>query len=150
MGEDMTADGFCSEKRRPVGGVAGSAGPWLRPAVALLVFVFAAACQNADILSTQQGGALVHKTKLGMSVDDVVRDLGQPHKRETYEATEFLFYNTNWTLADAAAQRSPIAVVHGKVVGLGKSYYDTFIKARTTWTSDVSVAQPAWAATVNP
>jgi SmpA/OmlA family protein len=117
----------------------GSIGRRLRPVVAVLLLALTAAC-GTEILSAQQGGALVHQTQLGMSREEVVSRLGAPHRSETYETTEFLFYNTNWALATAAEQRSPIAIAHDKVIGLGKAYYDTYVKAHSPWAGTVSPA----------
>jgi hypothetical protein len=104
----------------------------------------AVACQGSEILSPQQGGILINKTTAGMTKDEIIGQLGLPHKQETYGATEFLFYNTNWVMADAATQRSPVVIVRGKVVGFGKGYYETFLKAQNDWKSDISVGQPEW------
>jgi hypothetical protein len=123
---------------------------WWRQMLALLALVLAAACQGPEILSPQQGGALVHKTKVGMSKDEIVGQLGRPHKEETYGATEFLFYNANWIMADAALQRSPVVIVSGKVVAFGKSYYDAFIKSQNNWEGEVGVTQSEWYTTVKP
>ncbi len=139
----MTA-GRVGARRRLGGGAAGSASRWWRCAVALLVLAHAPGCQSIEILSAQQGGALVHNTKVGMSREEVVSQLGEPHKREVIQNTEFLFYNTNWAMAQSAEQRSPIAIAQNKVVGLGKPYYEAFVKSQLSspWTGDVSREQP--------
>ena len=103
-----------------------------------------AACE--PILSPQQGGILINKTQLAMSRRDIVEQLGQPHKQETQGTTEFLFYSTNWMAADAASQRSLVAIRDGKVVGFGKSYYETFVKAQSSkdsWKGEVSSGKEA-------
>jgi hypothetical protein len=121
-----------------------------RQVLVLLALVLATACQGPEILSPQQGGALVHKTKVGMSKDEIIGQLGVPHKQETYGATEFLFYNANWVMADAAVQRSPVVIVRGKVIGFGKPYYDAFINSQSNWNSEVGVTQSEWSTTVKP
>jgi hypothetical protein len=138
----MAGNGELSNRRCLARGTPGPAGRWWHSGIALLAFVLATACQSPQILSTQQSGALISKTKLGMSRDEVVGQLGPPHKRETYEATEFLFYNTNWAMADAAAQQSPVAIVEGKVVGLGTSFYKAFVKSHGVWTGGEGVVEP--------
>lgn len=85
-----------------------------------------------------------------MSKEEVIGQLGQPHKQEIYGATEFLFYNTNWVMADAATQRSPVVIVRGKVVGFGKAYYEAFVKSQNGWDGDVVVGQPEWTVAVKP
>ena len=109
----------------------------------VLLALAVAACQSPQVLSTQQGGALIYKTKLGMSREEVLKQLGPPHKRETYEATEFLFYNTSWAMADAAAQQSPVAIEGDRVVGLGKPYYREFVKSHGVWMGGDSITQVA-------
>ena len=123
---------------------------WCLRIIALLGLVLATACQGPEILSPQQGGVLINKTKAGMSKDEIIGQLGQPHKQETYGATEFLFYNTNWIMADAATQRSPVVVVRGIVIGFGKPYYDAFIKSQANWNVEVGTAGSDWSATINP
>ena len=97
-----------------------------------------------------QGGYLVHKARPGMSKDELIGQLGEPHKREIYDATEFLFYNTNWATVSAAGERSPVALVRGRVVGFGQSYYDSYIKARGRWDGVVASSQHEWDATIRP
>ena len=109
---------------------------WFLQMVALIVVALAAAaCESVglDVLSPQQGAILVNKIQIGMNREEVTDQLGKPQKQETHEATEFLFYTTNWIMADAALQRSPIAIRDGKVVGLGKAYLETFTNRGATW-----------------
>ena len=108
----------------------------------------AVACGGPEILSPQQGGILINKTSAGMTKDEIVAQLGQPHKQEIYGATEFLFYNTNWVMADAASQRSPVVIVRGKVVGFGKGYYEAFIKSQNDWNAGIAVGNPEWSAAI--
>jgi hypothetical protein len=106
---------------------------WWRLVAASLALACLAGCQGTEILSNQQAAALIQKTKVGMSRDEVVAQLGPPHRHETYEATEFLFYNASWAMKDAASQQSPVAIVDGKVAGLGRGYYASFVKTRGVW-----------------
>jgi|SRR5215470_11037817 len=73
-----------------------------------------------------QTNALVSsKIKVGMSRSDVISYLGSPQKSETVGSTEFLFYTPVWyVLPQVISSQNPIAVRDGKVVGMGKSYYD--------------------------
>jgi hypothetical protein len=119
--------------------------------VALGVVVHAlAACQSGELLSPQQGAILVNQTRLGMSRGELIGQLGEPGKKEAYGDTEFLFYTTNWMMADAALKRNPIAIVGDRVVGLGKAYYEAFLQAQSGWSGEVSSGQPAWQTTVDP
>src|SRR5262245_41127709 len=114
-----------------------------RPLLALAALL-AVACQGPQLLSPQQGGILINKTTAGMRKEELLEKLGPPHKQETYGPTEFLFYNTNWIMVDAAKQRSPVVIVRGKVVGFGNGYYEAFIKSQTEWKGEVGVALPEW------
>lgn len=72
--------------------------------------------------------ALVNgKIKIGMGRGDVVTYLGPPQKSETIGSTEFLFYTPVWYILPLfVSSQNPIAIREGKVVGLGKSHYDSF------------------------
>ncbi len=46
-------------------------------------------------------------------------------------------------MTEPASQRSPVAISDGKVVGLGKAYYETFVKAQTSkesWKGEVNTS----------
>jgi len=58
-----------------------------------------------------------------MSRDAVVTQLGDPHRIETNGKMEFLFYRAPWTMSWGTIGSNPIAVVDGKVVGMGSSFY---------------------------
>jgi len=78
-----------------------------------------------------------------MGREDVIGLLGRPQKQEVHGTTEFLFYLTNWLMTEPASQRSPVAISDGKVVGLGKAYYETFVKAQTSkesWKGEVNTS----------
>jgi hypothetical protein len=47
-----------------------------------------------------------------------------------HDEMEFLFYFTDWINTPKAIDRSPIAIVDGTVVALGKTYYEDFLKSR--------------------
>ena len=55
---------------------------------------------------------------------EVIRQLGEPAQRYTLDEMEFLFYFTDWINTPKAIDRSPIAIVDGTVVALGKTYYE--------------------------
>src|SRR5262245_48828837 len=66
------------------------------------------------------------KIKVGMSRADVVGYLGPPQKTETVGSTEFLFYTPVWYILPwFVGSQNPIAIQNGKVVGMGKSSYDS-------------------------
>lgn len=78
--------------------------------------------------------------QIGASQQEVINQLGEPYRRERHGATEFLFYQTVWQVTDKAATRSPIALMDGTVVGVGKAHYDKIVLA----------AKQGWGAAVDP
>src|SRR5215813_5859093 len=92
-------------------------------AVALLVIV--SACQSSDrILPPNLASTLVNGSlQVGMTRSAVVAQLGEPHRVKTNGNMEFLFYRSPLTMAWATWTSNPIAVLDGKVVGLGSSFY---------------------------
>lgn len=88
------------------------------------------ACESTRILSADGMNALLHgPIRVGTSREEVISLLGPPHRQERYGITEFLFYDTVWQASDAAATRTPIALIDGKVVGWGKAHYATVVEA---------------------
>ena len=77
-----------------------------------------------------QSNALVNsKIKIGMSRSDVIGYLGPPQKSETVGSTEFLFYTPVWYILPwFVSSQNPIAIQAGKVVGMGKSHYDSLVQ----------------------
>ena len=76
-------------------------------------------------MSGPQLVSLLHKVEIGMSREDVVLLLGEPAQQQKIEDTEFLFYFTDWINTPASIERSPIALVNGKVVAVGKTHFHT-------------------------
>jgi hypothetical protein len=101
------------------------------PAALLVLAHIVVGCQAYEIVSPQQTSILVNAVQVGMSEDDIIRQLAEPQTLEDRGATKFFFYRTDWINAPAAEQRSPIAIAGGKVVGLGKTYYQNFVKSLT-------------------
>ncbi len=102
---------------------------WLRRIGACLIVAHGVAgCQGAPYLPDPQAQVLL-KIKAGMSREEIVAQLGEPHRQETVGRTQFLFYRTDWRTATEAERISPVAIVDGKVVGLGKDYYQDAVKA---------------------
>jgi len=76
-------------------------------------------------MSMMQSTTLVSgKVKIGMTRGDAVYLLGKPQSTETVGLTEFLHYTPVLYALPLASQQSPIAIRDGKVVGVGKAYYD--------------------------
>lgn len=89
-------------------------------AIALVVLLQTAGC-GGDYLSPAASQALA-TIKVGTSRDDVVRQLGPPHSQEMVGKTELLTYRPDWTAQNTAAGFSPIAIVDGKVAGVGPNF----------------------------
>ena len=85
----------------------------------------------AGQMYSAQTNALVNgKIKVGMARADVVGYLGPPQKTEIVGSTEFFFYTPVWYVMPLfVSSQNPIAIRDGKVVGMGKSYYDTITHA---------------------
>jgi hypothetical protein len=94
-------------------------------AVCLLIAGTLQAC--AGQMHVAQTTALANgKIKIGMSRGEVIVYLGSPQKSETVGSTEFLFYTPVWyVLPLFVSSQNPIAIRDGKVVGMGKSHYDS-------------------------
>jgi hypothetical protein len=72
--------------------------------------------------ATTSGGAPdasanIGNVEIGMTQEQLLSILGQPKLRESYGATEFLIY-------DVGSSGMPIAIVNGRVTGIGRNVYD--------------------------
>ena len=67
--------------------------------------------------------------QVGMTRAEVEQRVGFPQKIERVGSTDFLFYDPGmyapfgWNVA----AHTPIAIANGKVVGIGKAYYDSVV-----------------------
>ena len=98
--------------------------------VVLVVMLGATGCESKTLISGPQMKSFFYDIEIGMTREDVISRLGKPADRLTIGDTEFLFYYTDWLNTPKAVERSPFAVVSGKVVAMGKTYYEAFLKAR--------------------
>lgn len=57
-----------------------------------------------------------------MSRDAVIAQLGEPHMRDAVGDMEFFRYRPAAILDTEAASANPVAIMGGKVVGLGPAY----------------------------
>ncbi len=87
---------------------------------AIVIVALAETVGCASYLSHGASQALA-AVRVGMTREDVIQQLGQPHGREMVGATELLTYRPDWTVTPAQAQ-TPIAVTEGKVAGIGPTY----------------------------
>jgi hypothetical protein len=125
---------------------------WPHPSIIALLLLaqVSAACDSTKVLSMEQTNVLLKgPIQVGASREDIINQLGEPYKQERHGATEFLFYQTVWQVTEKAATRSPIALIDGKVVGLGKAHYDKVIKQLADAERNDTQKQ-GWSATVNP
>jgi len=111
---------------------------WSRNAVrvvaaALIVVLGTAACQSKPLISGPQLKSFLYEVQIGMTREDVISRLGEPADRLAIEDTEFLFYYTDWINTPKAVERSPFAIKDGKVIAMGKTYYEDFLKARNMY-----------------
>jgi outer membrane protein assembly factor BamE (lipoprotein component of BamABCDE complex) len=68
--------------------------------------------------------------EVGMSRQEVLTILGQPQRQETYGSTEFLIYSNDGSSNVALINFTPIAVVEGRVTGIGRQLYDAVAHAK--------------------
>jgi hypothetical protein len=87
-------------------------------AIAILVLAETAGC--GPYLSHGASQALA-AVRVGMTREEVIKQLGEPHVHEVVGKTELLTYRPDWTVK-AAPKQSPLAISEGKVVGLGDIY----------------------------
>ena len=96
-----------------------------RVALVIAMLAMLAGCQSTEkVLPMNQASNLVNDAiRVGMSRAAVVDRLGTPHRVETAGDMEFLFYNAPWQMSWGTTRTNPIAIVDGKVVGMGSSFY---------------------------
>lgn len=100
-----------------------------RAAVGFALLAALSGCQSGPQMYMPQASALISgRVQVGTDRKTVIEQLGTPQRTEKYDATEFFFYNPPWQMALGAIGRLPIAIADGKVVGIGKSYYESFLK----------------------
>lgn len=87
-------------------------------AIAILVLAETAGCGSYLSYGASQALAAV---RVGMTREEVIKQLGEPHSQEMVGNTEFLTYRPDWSAVSAQAQ-TPIAISEGKVAGIGASY----------------------------
>ena len=95
----------------------------------VLVVVALAVAQGCAQMPMLESAKLVSgKVKVGMLRSEVVYILGKPQSTETVGPVEFLIYTPIWYALHLASSQSPIAIREGKVVGIGKAYYDETVR----------------------
>jgi len=74
-------------------------------------------------------GTKLMEVEVGMTQTQVLSILGEPQRRETYGGTEFLIYPTSSN--GSALDVVPIAVVDGRVTGIGRNIYDNVVRSKS-------------------
>jgi hypothetical protein len=98
-----------------------NAAVWL----ALLIMCHATGCAETG---SNDPVTRLTDVEVGMSQTQVVSILGEPQRRETYGGTEFLIYPTG---SDGSASNFvPIAIVGGRVTGIGRNVYDNVVRSK--------------------
>ena len=87
-------------------------------AIAIMTLAETAGCASYLSYSASQALAAV---RVGMTREEVIKQLGEPHSQEMVGKTELLTYRPDWTVTPALAQ-NPIAITEGKVAGIGPTY----------------------------
>jgi hypothetical protein len=87
-------------------------------AIAVMALAEVAGCASYLSYGASQALAAV---RVGMTREEVVKQLGEPHGQEMVGTTELLTYRPDWTVTPALAQ-NPIAITEGKVAGVGPTY----------------------------
>ena len=77
--------------------------------------------QSDARLSLSQSHALM-KLRVGMSREEVVAQLGEPHQQDAVGDMLFLHYRTVAILEKEAEGVNPVAIMHGRVVGMGPAF----------------------------
>ena len=97
----------------------------------ILVFIalmatIAGCAENGSVTAS----AKVMNVEVGMSQNQVLAIMGPPQRREIHGGTEFLIYPAGGASEDAVANFVPIAIVDGRVTGIGRNLYDTVVHAK--------------------
>jgi hypothetical protein len=94
-----------------------------RSIVALVLLSALAGC--AKQMPAAQTRALQNDTvETGMTRAEVEAKFGFPQRIEKVGTTTFYFYTPSWYIPSfLMSSRNPIALVNGKVVGMGQAYY---------------------------
>ena len=74
----------------------------------------------------KDGGSKLMSVEIGMSRSQVLAIAGEPQSKETHGATEFLIYPTGSSSYDVL----PIAIVDGRVTGIGRNLYDNVVRSK--------------------
>jgi hypothetical protein len=103
---------------------------------------FCTACKCCSENSSSSNAATLQlNVELGMSQSQVLAIMGEPQRRETHGGTEFLLYATEEGDKTALLHFIPIAIVDGRVTGLGRHVYDHVVQSKAK--SDLEPSKPS-------
>ncbi len=94
---------------------------------ALAGTVVLAGCADAALMRADN----IARVQAGMNREDVVAIMGPPQRQETFGDTDFLIYSNDGTSTTALLNFTPIAIVDGRVTGMGQSLYDAVRQAHS-------------------
>jgi hypothetical protein len=89
---------------------------------------------SSDTRSRAATGVL--NVDIGMTESQVLAIMGEPQRREIHGGTQFLIYATDRRSEEALIDFIPIAIVDGRVTGIGRQVYDHVIRSQSTLDSD--------------
>jgi hypothetical protein len=95
--------------------------------LAVTVALLASGCSGNR--STDVGAGLMN-VEIGMTESQVLATMGQPQRRESHGATEFLIYATENDNKTALINFIPIAMVDKRVTGIGRHVYDHVVRSK--------------------
>jgi hypothetical protein len=99
-----------------------------RPALLTALALLVVGCSgHGNIMKSTE----LAKVEIGMDQKEVLAIMGEPQRRETYGSTEFLIYPGDDGDKTALLDYIPIAIVDGRVTGLGRNLYNTVVRSKT-------------------
>ena len=96
-------------------------------ALAVTVTLLLSGCSGS---SSSNVRARLMDVEVGMTESQVLAIMGQPQRRESHGATEFLIYATENDNKTALISFVPIAMVEKRVTGIGRHVYDHVVRSK--------------------
>jgi hypothetical protein len=95
--------------------------------VLALLLTIAGCSVNGSVTAS----AKVMTVETGMNQNEVLAIMGPPLRREIHGGTEFRIYSIDGVSETALLNFVPIAMVNGRVTGIGRNLYDAVVRAKT-------------------
>jgi hypothetical protein len=96
-------------------------------ALAVTVTLLLSGCSGSSNSNVRAG---LMDVEVGMTESQVLAIMGQPQRRESHGATEFLIYATENDNKTALINFIPIATVDKRVTGIGRHVYDHVVRSK--------------------